>query len=43
VPHADVGLPEMQPNTWQLDVGNPGPEDIAFQAFAECAKLVDVP
>lgn len=43
VPHADIGLPEMQPNAWQLEVGNPGPDEIPFRAFAECAKLVDVP
>ena len=39
----DVGLPTAQPNSWEVSYENPGPDVVQIQAFAECAKLVDVP
>lgn len=35
--------PNTQPNEWVHSYTNPGPSNVAIEAYAECAKLVDVP
>jgi hypothetical protein len=32
-----------QPTEWWHEYTNPGPNSVAREAYAECAKLVDVP
>ena len=39
----DHRIPTNDPTTWELRYLNPGPNPVDIQAFAECAKLVDVP
>ncbi|MGB7665367.1 MAG: hypothetical protein WBL67_21730 [Nitrososphaeraceae archaeon] len=42
-PVRDFGTPDANPTMWQFEYSNPGPSPVNLQAFAECAKLVDVP
>jgi hypothetical protein len=35
--------PNTQPTEWVHLYTNPGPNSVAIEAYAECAKLVDVP
>jgi hypothetical protein len=37
------GVPPDNPTTWELNYFNLGPDPITLEAYAECAKLVDVP
>lgn len=39
----EEGVPLDEPNAWDFDYINPGPDEVRIQAIAECAKLVDVP
>ena len=39
----DMGIPLDAPDTWSLTVFNQNEEGMFIRAFAECAKLVDVP
>lgn len=35
--------PNTQPNEWVHLYTNPGPNDVPIEAYAKCAKLVDMP
>jgi hypothetical protein len=37
------GIPLSDPTTWELNYANPAQDPVQIQAYAECAKLVDVP
>lgn len=39
---AVAGVPPDNPTTWELNYFNLGPDPITLEAYAECAKLVDV-